>query len=110
MIIQKNCEFVTNISGPITSPIFANGVGDILSLQVSGSNGEYYIEGRNNRKGDWCPLAAINVGDLTVARNGIVKPGLYEVGIIGARELRVRVVSTEGFVSIFGQIISSEEV
>ena len=110
MIIQKNCDFVTNIDSPIISKVFPNSSGDILSLQISGNEGMYYIEGRNNSDGDWVSLAGINLSDFSAVRGGFTKPGLYELGIIGIRQIRARVESASGNVSIFGQIISSEEV
>lgn len=109
MVIQKNCEFVANANTPIVSKPFPNAVGDILTLQVSGAHGVFHIEGRNNKKGDWVSLAAVNLSDFSAVRNGITKPGLYELSVVGVRELRARVESVEGNVTIFGQIISTEE-
>lgn len=109
MVIQKNCEFITNSSTPIVSKIFPNSTGDILTLQISGANGLFYVEGRNRSSNDWVVLAGINLSDFSVARGGFTKAGIYEIGIVGIRELRARVESTEGTVSLFGQIISAEE-
>lgn len=109
MVIQRNCEFVTNSNSPIVSKIFSNSTGDILTLQISGANGEYYLEGRNNSKLDWIAMGGINLSDFSAVKGKFTKAGMYEIGIAGARELRVRVNSTEGNVSIFGQIISLEE-
>ena len=110
MVIQKNCEFVKNSSAPIVSKPFPNATGDVLALQISGANGVYHIEGRNNRFGNWVSLAGINLSDFSAQRGGFTKEGLYEIGIVGVRELRARVESTEGNVSLFGQIISTEEI
>ena len=109
MVIQKNCEFVTNSNTPIVSKSFPNSTGDVLTLQISGANGIYHLEGRNNLKNDWVSLAGINLSDFSAQRNGFTKAGLYEIGIVGIRELRVRVEKAEGNVSVFGQIISTEE-
>lgn len=109
MVIQKNCEFVKNTNAPIVSKIFPNATGDILTLQISGDDGKYYLEGRNNPDFDWTPLAGINLSDFSAVREGFTKAGIYEIGIVGIRELRVRVESTLGNVSLFGQIISTEE-
>ena len=109
MVIQKNCEFITNANTPIVSKHFPNSTGDILTLQISGANGVYYIEGRNKTKLDWVPLAGINLSDFSAVRDGFTKAGIYEIGVVGIRELRARVESTEGNVSLFGQIISTEE-
>lgn len=109
MVIQKNCDFVTNLNSPIVSKIYPNAQGDILTLQISGSDGQYYLEGRNHSEGDWVSLAGINLTNFSVTREGFTQAGIYEISIIGIRELRVRVESTEGYVTIFGQIISTEE-
>lgn len=109
MVIQKNCEFVTNASTPIVSKPFPNASGDVLTLQISGADGVYYLEGRNNSNHAWVPLAGINLTDFSAVREKFTKAGLYEIGVVGIRELRVRVESVAGNVSIFGQIISTEE-
>lgn len=109
MVIQKNCEFVKNSSTPIVSKEFPNATGDVLTLQISGADGVYYIEGRNSSKLDWVPLAGINLSDFSAVRGIFTKAGLYEIGIVGIREVRARVESALGNVSIFGQIISTEE-
>ena len=110
MVIQKNCEFVTEVSAPTTSIIFPNSTGDILTLQISCDEGVYSIEGRNNNKTDaWFPLAGISLSDFSVVKGGFKKAGMYDIGIAGVRELRARVESVNGSVSLFGQIISAEE-
>ena len=110
MVIQKNCEFVKNSSAaPIVSKTFPNSTGDVLTLQISGANGVYHLEGRNSAHGDWISLAGIDLSNFSAQSGGFVKAGIYEIGIVGIRELRVRVESTEGNVSLFGQIISTEE-
>jgi len=109
MVIQKNCNFVTNTNAPIVSKIFTNATGDVLTLQISGANGVYHLEGRNNSNGDWFPLAAINLSNFAAVKGSFTTPGIYEIGIVGIRELRARVESAEGNVSMFGQIISTEE-
>lgn len=110
MVIQSNCKFIENVNTPTVSKVFSNAHGDTLSLQISGADGKYYIEGRNNTKGDWVSLAGINLSDFSPVRGGFTTAGLYELGIIGIRELRVTVESVAGEnVSIFGQIISTEE-
>lgn len=110
MVIQKNCEFLKNSNTPIVSKVFPNASGDILSLQITGDDGVYHVEGRNNRNGDWVSLAGVSLSDFSAIRGGFTKPGLYEIGIIGIRELRVRVESVSGNVTVFGQIISAEEI
>ena len=109
MVIQKNCEFLKNSNTPIVSKEFPNASGDILSLQITGDDGLYHLEGRNNRNGDWVSLAGVNLSDFSAIRGGFTKAGIYEIGIIGIRELRVRVERVSGSVSVFGQIISAEE-
>ena len=109
MVIQKNCDFINETSEPMISKVFTNPTGDILTLQVSGANGLYFLEGRNNTKGDWVPLAGINLSNFSVITDGFSAAGIYYIDVSGIREVRVRVESVEGTVSIFGQIISSEE-
>lgn len=109
MVIQKNCEFVKDKSTPIVSKVFPNATGDTLTLQITGADGVYYLEGRNDRHHNWVALAGINLSDFSAVRGSFTKAGMYEIGVMGARELRVRVESTTGSVTIFGQIMSSEE-
>ena len=109
MVIQRNCDFVKNTTTPIVSKIFPNAAGDVLTLQISGASGKVHLEGRNSSKGDWVSLAGIDLSDFSAVRGGFVKPGIYEIGIIGIRELRANVESTQGAISVFGQIISTEE-
>ena len=109
MVIQKNCDFITKSNASIVSKVFPNATGDTLTLQIQGANGVYHIEGRNKDEHDWVSLAGIDLSDFSAIRGGFTKAGLYEIGIAGVRQLRARVESTEGEVSLFGQIISMEE-
>ena len=102
MVIQKNCEFINGSSTPTVSKVYPNATADTLTLQIYGANGLYHLEGRNTSKGDWVSLAGIDLNDFSAIRGGIKKPGIYEFGIIGIREIRVRVEVAEGEVSIFG--------
>jgi hypothetical protein len=108
MIIQKNCDFVTNSATPQTSRVFTNPTGDLLTIQISGSSGVYYVEGRSGQDGDWVSLGGINLTDFTAVTGAFTTPGIYEIGIPGIRELRVRVNKADGPVTIFGQIIDLE--
>lgn len=108
MLIQKNCDFLTT-SIPMESKSFTNSSADVLALQISGADGVYYLEGRNKSTNDWVSLAGISLSDFSAVIGGFKKAGMYEVGIIGVREVRVRVESTQGKVTIFGQMISTEE-
>ena len=110
MVIQKNCEFIKNSDSPAVSKVFRNATGDALALQISGADGSYIVEGRNNSQLDWVALGGINLTDFSAVKGEFSKVGIYEIGIVGIRELRVRVEETSGLVSIFGQIISTEEV
>lgn len=109
MIIQKNCDFIIDSSEPKTSKSFSNSQSDVLTLSVSGANGVYYLEGRNSNRTEWVSLAGVNLNDFSVAKGVITAPGIYEYGVVGIRELRVRVESAEGPVTILGQLISTEE-
>ena len=83
MIIQKNCEFITNSDSPIVSKTFSNSTGDILTLQISGANGIFILEGRNKSTHDWVALAGVNLSDFSATRGSFTKAGLYEIGIAG---------------------------
>lgn len=109
MVIQNNCNFITNATSPTISYIYPNANSDILTLSISGNEGLYYLEGRGDSNHEWITLAGVNVSDFSVAKDGFVKPGVYEIGIIGIRQLRVKVERTSGAVSITGQMISSTE-
>ena len=111
MVIQKNCRFVKNQDSPIVSDIFSNTSSDLMSLQIDGSFSACLIklEGRTNSDAEWTSLAGINLSDFAMAKT-FTKAGIYELGIIGIREVRVEVLSVSGgTVSVFGQMISSEE-
>ena len=109
MVIQSNCNFVTNATSPIESKSYKNAQGDVLSVQISGATGVYYIEGRLIHNGTWCPLAGINLSDFSPVKGAYTKPGIYELGIVGIRDIRARVEAVNGSVTIQGQIISTEE-
>lgn len=110
MVIQKNIEFLKGMSTPTVSKTFPNSTGDILSVQLSGDfSGAVHIEGRNRYNGDWISLAGISVSDFSVARNGFTSAGIYEIGIVGIREIRARIDEVEGNIALSGQIISTEE-
>lgn len=109
MVIQSNIKFIEHAKAPIVSRTFFNPTGDILSLQISGASGSVKLEGRARKDADWVTLAGISLADYALVRDGFTKPGIYEIGIIGIRELRARVDSMDGDISVFGQIINSEE-
>ena len=105
MVIQSNCRFAKNASTPIMSKTFVNSEGDVLELQISGSfsSGVIHIEGRTDASCEWVSLAGINLGELTAVKGGFTKPGMYEIGILGARELRANIESISGGkVTVFG--------
>ena len=110
MIIQKNLHFFKGMSTPTVSKAFPNSQSDILSVQISGlTSGTIHIEGRNNAGGDWVSLAGISLSDFTPARGGFTKAGIYEIGVVGIREVRARAENVAGNVTVFGQLISTEE-
>lgn len=109
MVIQQNCEFAMKATSPIVSKVFFNSTGDTLAVQIQGANGVYHIEGRNSSDSEWCDLAGINLSDFSAARNGYTKAGIYEIGVASIRQIRARIESVEGEVSITGQIISTGE-
>lgn len=109
MVIQQNCEFATKATSPIVSKVFFNSTGDILAIQIQGANGIYHIEGRNASDYEWHDIAGINLSDFSVARKGYFKAGIYELDLAGIRQVRARIESVEGEVSIIGQIISTGE-
>lgn len=110
MIIQKNIEFLKGMSTPTVSRTFPNSAGDILAIQISGDfGGAVRIEGRSRHNGDWVSLAGISLKDFSVARDGFTSAGLYEIGIVGVREIRARIDEVTGNVALSGQIISTEE-
>lgn len=109
MIVLGNCNFARNTNTPIVSKTFFNAHGDVLSLQIEGADGVYHIEGRNSDKSDWVSLAGINLSDFSAVRGGFKTAGIYELGIGSIRQLRARIESTSGNVTIFGQIINTEE-
>lgn len=109
MVILKNCEFLSHENSPIVSKVFPNVGGDVLALNIQGADGVFHLEGRAGRTAEWISLAGINLSDFSAVSGGFKKAGLYELGIVSVREMRVRIESASGDVSITGQIISSQE-
>lgn len=112
MVIQKNCHFIDNKTTPMVSKHYSNASSDILDVQVDGNfMGLIKVEGRLHQHGAWVSLAGINLSNFASANDGIKAPGLYEFSVIGVREIRVNVESLAGgAISVYGQLISSEEV
>ena len=85
MVIQSNIRFVENATTPIVSKPFFNSTGDILTLQIYGSDGVYHLEGRMKDGADWVSLAGINLNNFTTIKNGFKEAGIYEMSVIGIR-------------------------
>lgn len=111
MVIQRDAKFFENQNTSNISNTFVNPQADILTVQVSGGANAFTvaIEGRNSKDADWIPLAGINLTNLSVSTDGITEKGIYEFGIVGIRELRANLKSISGSVSVYGQLISTEE-
>jgi hypothetical protein len=92
MIIQKNLDFFKDMSAPTVSKTFPNAASDVLSLQIDGElqGGKIYIEGRNRSTGNWVALAGVNLSNFTPVRGVFTASGLYEIGVVGIREIRAR--------------------
>lgn len=112
MVIQKNCHFIDNKTTPMVSKHYSNASSDVLEVQVDGDfTGLIKVEGRLRHHGTWVSLAGINLSNFTSVSEGIDAPGLYEFSVIGIREIRVNVETLAGgAISVYGQLISSEEV
>lgn len=108
MVIQKSLNFVQSTTVPVVSTTQTNATADVLSVEIKG-NGVVYIEGRLKSESDWFPIAGINLSDFSVSKDGFTRPGLYELGVIGIRQLRARVEAVQDSISVYGQLISSEE-
>lgn len=112
MIIQNNTVFFKNASDSGVSNSVFNTASDVLSLQIDGdfASGTFFIEGRNRIHGEWYPLAAVDLSNFTLYRNGLTSPGLYEFGVVSIREIRARIEEISGgAVTISGQFIATEE-
>ena len=110
MVIQNICYFTQHMVTPNVSKSFFNAQGDVLSLQISGTlTGKVYIEGKNSDNAAWVSLAGINLSSFAAERDGFDSTGIYEVGIIGVRNLRIRLDgASSDSIEVIGQIISTE--
>ena len=108
MIIQKRCVFIMDAVDAIVSYPVYNNMSDVLVLEIQGDDGEYVIEGRASDDGVWVPLAGINVSNYKMSPTQ-TSAGVYEYSVIGLRELRAKVISTSGTVTLLGQLINSME-
>lgn len=107
MMIQKRVVFCKDAAeaGIFTSCF--NTSADTLALTVKGS-GLFFIEGRNGE--DWFSLAAINLTNFSISKDGIIESGIYEIGILSIRELRCRIEKVTESATIEGELINSLEI
>lgn len=109
MVIQSNIKFIDKANSPMVSKIFSNSTSDLMSLQISGGPGKVILQGRIDKNMDWVTLSGIDVSNYTIVKDQFTKSGIYEISIIGIRQLRAILESSSGEISVLGQLISSEE-
>lgn len=111
MVPQKDYAFAKNITAEYTpNKPYYNVNSDVMSVEISGTftSGEFVFEGKLDANSeDYTPLAAIDLSNLSVVRGIATKAGIYELGIEGIREFRVRVQSVSGgYVNIIGRVVN----
>lgn len=92
-----NLTFLSSAVGQRTSEVFDNDKYSLAVLQVTGvfTGAWIVVEGRADRNGPWETLGGINVSDTTEA-DVITNVGIYEYGIDGIAQIRVRLAALGG--------------
>ena len=111
MIIQDTVNLFQEVAAPATSQTAYNAQGDVGVVTIEGTFvGSIAIEGRAGA-GAWQPLAGVNMSNFKVVKAEYTDAGMYELDVVGVREMRARVTSiTSGSVSVNVQLISTSEV
>ena len=110
---QTKFPFFRGITGAAESDVFNNNCYNILTLEVSGTDGiALRVQGcvniedsRRNPLSDseltWFDLAVIDAGDFSVSKS-ITKNGIYSIGISGTTKIRVVADSVSGSLTAIG--------
>lgn len=107
-----NIGFIRAAGSSTVSDIFENERYDVAVLQVESTADAFSValEGRVDAQADWTAVASANVSVYGTPFETMTEDGIYEFGVAGLREIRVRVISvTNGSVSVSGVFWNSAD-
>lgn len=113
MVIQGNYRLFTNMDAAGESKIIPNAQGDVCALTISGdfTEAEVVFEGRSDASTQFFPLGGFNTADFSRETGSYTKAGIYEIDVVGMRQVRVRIISVSGgTITVVAQLISTSEV
>lgn len=92
-------RMIDGATAPAISNVFVNNACAVCTLQITGSfaAATVLVEGIVNvASNQWVTLAAFNLSDLSLEKNGADKAGIYQVGIEGILRVRMNVTEVTG--------------
>lgn len=107
-----NIGFIRAAGDAAVSDVFENERYDVAVLQVESTADAFSValEGRVEPKADWKTIASANVSVYGAPFETMTEDGIYEFGVAGLREIRVRVISvSNGSVTVSGVFWNSAD-
>jgi hypothetical protein len=92
-------RMIDGATTPAISNVFVNNACAVCTLQITGSftAATVLVEGIVNvASNQWVTLAAFNLSDLSLEKDGADKAGIYQVGIEGILRVRMNVTEVSG--------------
>lgn len=92
-------RMIDGATAPAISNVFVNNACAVCTLQITGSftAATVLVEGIVNVvSNQWVTLAAFNLSDLSLEKDGADKAGIYQVGIEGILRVRMNVTEVSG--------------
>lgn len=92
-------RMIDGATAPAISNVFVNNACAVCTLQITGSfaAATVLVEGIVNvASNQWVTLAAFNLSDLSLEKDGADKAGIYQVGIEGILRVRMNVTEISG--------------
>ena len=92
-------RMIDGATAPVISNVFVNNACAVCTLQITGSftAATVLVEGIVNvASNQWVTLAAFNLSDLSLEKDGADKAGIYQVGIEGILRVRMNVTEISG--------------
>jgi hypothetical protein len=79
-----------------------------ITFEISGTgNGQVVFEAKSNFEGQYIPIVAVNLSDLTMTNNTNINGinQLWQVSVTSLFSFRIRVVSVlNGYISVIGKV------
>lgn len=92
-------RMIDGATAPVISNVFVNNACAVCTLQITGTftAATVLVEGIVNvASNQWVTLAAFNLSDLSLEKDGADKAGIYQVGIEGILRVRMNVTEISG--------------